>query len=66
VDATADPIRTDRELLTGAEVARITGLSRNSVYRDVLPFPSLKVGKRRLWRRVDVEEFIGRDLGGAA
>lgn len=61
-----------RVLLTIPEVAEITSIQpqtiRNRLARGDFPIPSLKVGRRRLFRVVDVAAFLDRlagvDTGG--
>ena len=50
-----------RLLLSAGEVGILIGLSRSAVYgmisAGLLP-PSFKLGKRRKWRRTDIEKWV--------
>lgn len=56
-----------RVLLTIPEVAEITSMQpqtiRNRLARGDFPIPSLKIGRRRLFRVVDVAAFLDRLAG---
>lgn len=56
-----------RVLLTIPEVAEITSMQpqtiRNRLARGDFPIPSLKIGRRRLFRLLDVAAFLDRLAG---
>jgi predicted DNA-binding transcriptional regulator AlpA len=59
-----EELRIHRELLTAAEVARLCGVHRSTVYRtEGLPAP-VRIGRVWRWRRSDIEQLVGRSIAG--
>ncbi|OGO07292.1 MAG: hypothetical protein A2Y61_08085 [Chloroflexi bacterium RBG_13_60_13] len=55
----------ERATLTVAELAHVLGVGRSKVYdmmhTDALPVPPIRFGRRIVFSRAKVEEFLGRD-----
>ncbi len=55
----------ERATLTVEQLAHVLGVSRTKIYEMIhtneLPVPSIRIGRRIVFSRAKVEEFLGRD-----
>jgi len=61
----ADYRHPERATLTVTELAHVLGVSRDKIYdmmhTEELPVPPIRFGRRVVFSRAKVEEFLGRD-----
>jgi excisionase family DNA binding protein len=57
---------TASEVMTAAEVAKLTGRSRRNIYQlakeDRLPFPVLRIGRSIVFQRAAVQAWLSGEL----
>jgi excisionase family DNA binding protein len=60
---TLAPVSLSEPLMTAAEVARLLGVPRSSIYeyarRQLDPLPAIEIGRHRRFLRSDVEHWLG-------